>query len=75
MILFWMENAIPRAPKCFAKTKTRANSTGQMTIKSRDLVAPFFVLGIGLGFAMFSFVMELVIHFRHRFQFGNIFYN
>ncbi|XP_046445822.1 glutamate receptor ionotropic, delta-1-like isoform X1 [Daphnia pulex] len=75
ILLFWMKNAIPRAPKCFAKTKPRANSAGQMAIKSRDLVAPFLILGIGLGLATFAFLMELVIHFRRRFKFVNMFYN
>ena len=75
LIVIWMKNVVPRAPKCFAKTKPRANSTRQVTIKTMDLAAPFFILGIGLGLATIAFLVEIIIHYNHRFKFGNIFYN
>ena len=61
---FWMENELPQAPKCFAKTKSETVSK-KAPIRLNDLIGPFFILGIGLGLATFAFLLE-VIFFKYR---------
>ena len=47
---FSVKNAMPRADKCFAKTKPQASSR-QIPIQLDDLMGAFFILGIGLSLA------------------------
>ena len=61
---FWMKNELPRAPKCFAKSKSETTSK-KAPIRLNDLIGPFFILGIGLGLATFAFLLE-VIFFKYR---------
>ena len=61
---FWMKNELPRAPKCFAKSKYETTSK-KAPIRLNDLIGPFFILGIGLGLATFAFLLE-VIFFKYR---------
>ena len=65
---FWMENEMPQAPKCFAKTKSETTSK-KAPIRLNDLIGPFFILGIGLGLATFAFLLE-VIFFKYRQMMG-----
>jgi len=65
---FSVKNAMPGAEKCFAKTKPRASSR-EVPIRLDDLMGAFFILGIGLGLAMFAFLIEIIIRYRD-FRYG-----
>ncbi|XP_057369794.1 glutamate receptor ionotropic, delta-1-like [Daphnia carinata] len=58
---YWMRNALPRAPKCFARTKPRTISTQKMPIRLDDLLGVFFIFGIGLGLAILSIFIEKIV--------------
>ena len=55
---FWTKNALPPAPMCFVKAKS--NTSSKVAIRLNDLTGPFFVLGIGLSLAIFTFLMEII---------------
>nr|CAH0098391.1 unnamed protein product [Daphnia galeata] len=60
---FSVKNAMPRADKCFAKTKPQASSR-QIPIQLDDLMGAFFILGIGLSLAMFAFIVEIITEIK-----------
>lgn len=62
---YWVNEAftIPGANVCFAKKKT---STKVVSIKLVDLTSPFLILGMGLGLALFSFLVEVVVSKYHH---------
>ncbi|KZS03572.1 Uncharacterized protein APZ42_033783 [Daphnia magna] len=63
---YWVKNALPRAPKCFAKIKFKQNSARQVPIQLNDLTGAFLILGIGVGLATFTFLVEKMYHFICR---------
>jgi hypothetical protein len=60
---FSVKNAMPRADKCFAKTKPQASSR-QIPIQLDDLMGAFFILGIGLSLGTFAFIVEIITEIK-----------
>lgn len=60
LMMHWLKNNLPPVDKCLVKSK---DSARQKPIKLVDLTSAFFILGIGVSIALFSFLME-VIYFR-----------
>jgi ionotropic glutamate receptor len=59
---YWVKNSMPRAPKCFEKTKLRRTANPK-PIRLDDLAGAFFILGVGVGLATFFFLVENMIRF------------
>ncbi|XP_046635994.1 ionotropic receptor 93a-like [Daphnia pulicaria] len=59
---YWVKNSMPRAPKCFEKTKLRRTAIPK-PIGLDDLAGAFFILGVGVGLATFFFLVENMIRF------------
>ena len=57
LVRFWVKLIIPQAVECFAKRKKE--SARQVPIRLSDLVSAFLILGIGVGLAILSFLLEL----------------
>lgn len=55
-MIYWLKNNLPSVDKCLAKSKESAR---QKPIKLVDLTSAFFILGIGVSLALFSFFMEV----------------
>ena len=54
---FWAKATIPMAEECFATNKQRTSSR-QVPIRLVDLISAFLILGVGLGLAVLTFLLE-----------------
>ncbi|XP_059350480.1 glutamate receptor ionotropic, delta-2-like [Daphnia carinata] len=65
LMIYWLKNNLQLSvDKCLVKNK---DSARQRAIKLVDLTSAFFILGIGIGFALSSFVIEVVyFHLQRR---------
>jgi hypothetical protein len=65
LMLFWVKNlpTIPKANECFADKKNQVSRLAPIQLS--DLTSAFLILGIGLGLATLSFLVEL-IYFKMR---------
>jgi hypothetical protein len=59
---FWVKNAMPQAQKCFSKSKPLSSSR-QVPIRLDDLTGAFLILGIGIGLATITFLIEKILKF------------
>lgn len=67
---FWVNTALglAKAAECF-DSKRQKSSARQVPIRLSDLTSAFLILGIGLGLAIFCFLVELIkLNFRRRRQ-------
>ena len=60
---FWVNNGVPQASKCFAKSNPRKNLSRQVPIQLKDLMSAFFILGVGLSLAVFAFLVEKISYY------------
>ena len=62
LLRHWMKELAPKAEKCFAKlsAERKKESAKQVPIRLPDLVSAFLILGVGVGLAIFSFLLELI---------------
>ena len=58
LMRFWVNNLIPKAYECFADNKRRVARLSPIQLS--DLTSAFLILGIGVGLATLSFLLELV---------------
>nr|CAH0108320.1 unnamed protein product [Daphnia galeata] len=60
LMLFWVKNlpTIPKANECFADKKNQVSRLAPIQLS--DLTSAFLILGIGLGLATLSFLVELI---------------
>lgn len=61
-MMFWVRNlpTIPKANECFADEKNRVSRL--VPIRLSDLTSAFLILGIGIGLATLSFLLELIYY-------------
>jgi hypothetical protein len=62
-IPFWVNGGVPQASKCFAQSNPRRNLSRQVPIQLKDLTSAFFILGVGLSLAIFSFLVEKISYY------------
>lgn len=60
LMTFWVRNlpTIPKANECFADEKNQVSRL--VPIQLSDLTSAFLILGIGIGLAALSFLLELI---------------
>ena len=65
---YWVNELVPKAYECYHYgNKIQKVSTRQVPIHLHDLISAFLILGIGIGLATFSFLLELIyLKFAHR---------
>ena len=59
LLRFWAKSVIPRADECFF-TKKQETSARQVPIRLVDLTSAFLILGVGLGLAVLTFLLERI---------------
>jgi hypothetical protein len=61
-MMFWVRNlpTIPKANECFADEKNRVSRL--VPIRLSDLTSAFLILGIGIGLATLSLLLELIYY-------------
>ena len=57
LMRFWAKTVVPMADKCLT-TKKRRTSSRQVPIYLVDLTSAFLILGVGLGLAILTFLLE-----------------
>lgn len=63
---YWVSKQIPTIEQCTVANERRSQSTEkQAKIKLKDLASAFFILGAGLGAAILSFLLELIVSRFH----------
>lgn len=60
LMMFWVKTlpTVPKANECFADTKNQVSRL--VPIQLSDLTSAFLILGIGIGLATLSFLLELI---------------
>ena len=61
---YWVKNSMPRAQKCFEKTKLRITTAARKSIQLNDLTGAFFILVVGISLATISFLIENISRFK-----------
>lgn len=56
----WVKNAVPPAPKCFAKLKAQAKLTRLEPIHLDDVIGLFLILGVGTVSSILIFLLEMM---------------
>ena len=71
IVRFWVNHlpTIPRADECFANNKRKVSRL--LPIQLTDLTSAFLILGIGIGLAILSFLLELTCK-KWQFYVGNL---
>ena len=59
LLRFWAKSVIPRADECFA-TKKQSTSARLVPIRLVDLTSAVLILGVGLGLAVLTFLLEQI---------------
>ena len=64
---YWVNELVPKADECYRYAdKIQKVSTRQVPIHLHDLMSAFLILGIGIGLAALSFLLELIfLKFSH----------
>ena len=68
LIRYWVNERVPKADECYRSSdKIQKVSTREVPIHLHDLTSAFLILGIGIGLAALSFLLELTyLKFSHR---------
>jgi len=61
----WKKVYIPSIDKCNLNTYQNSRKTVK-PIRLVELSSAFFVLGIGIGFSILTFLLERVVHFGRK---------
>ena len=60
LIRYWVNERVPKADECYRSSdKIQKVSTREVPIHLHDLTSAFLILGIGIGLAALSFLLEL----------------
>ena len=66
---YWVKERVPKADECYRSAdKIQKVSTREVPIHLHDLTSAFLILGIGIGLAALSFLLELIFLKCSRFN-------